>query len=515
MAQGGIHRSVNLESYLREKPRKIQMSDEPTYSELVTADNPELQNLKLSWATAVFTADDGLASMTSMHEAGDSIVAVGMMNDEGLIILGSGVMIGPGLLLTATHVLEEISQHKKTPIFFTFLPKTSRIWLPFDTSTVSGPSDFGEDRRKISDLSLVSCTLNSRAHSELPLMLTPLQVALPLVGERLWAFGYRHQLIIDGAASITPFVSSGLVTEAFPHGRGERMPSPCLEVQMDTLGGMSGGPVVNSDGKLVGIVSSSIDGGPSFITLIWDALRFDIKGTIPLLKRHDDTNLIQAMHLGLVKISGDFERKPWGDIVFEMSADESAFMERSCDPELLLQKKDRLTKDEIEKFIDDWGYELEQAATSKAIEYLNNLSAQAKHDVLGVSGITEDCLNLIEDFVAEDFEGIEDPDVNGIERINSSELNVDFYFNLLSVYWTVRVTKENYKSNEHLFSGHFINQTDDGDHVVLEIMQRLHFRGDFVFDLVDEDVNQSNITWLGVQKPKRRIRDLPIAREML
>lgn len=479
------------------------MSDGATYSELVTGDNPELENLKLSWDTAVFTADDGLASMTSMHEAGDSIVAVGMMNEEGLIILGSGVMVGPGLLLTATHVLEEISQHKKTPIFFTFLPEFSRIWLPFDTSTVSGPSEFGEDRKKVSDLSLVSCTLNSRAHSELPLMLTPLQVALPLIGERLWAFGYRHQLIIDGAASITPFVSSGLVTEAFPHGRGERMPSPCLEVQMDTLGGMSGGPVVNADGKLVGIVSSSIDGGPSFITLIWDALRFYIKGTIPQLKRHGDTNLTQAASLGLVKISGNFERKPWGDIVLNMSAEESSFMEKSCNPEFILHKKDRFTKDEIEKFIDNWGYELERAATSKAIEYLNNLSVQSKHDVLGVSGITGDCLNFIEDFSAEDFEGIEDPDINAIERTNSSELNVDFYFNLPSVYWTVRVRKENYRSNEHLFSDHFINQTDDGDHIALDIMQRLHFRGDFVFNLADEDVNQCNITWLGVQKPKR------------
>lgn len=487
------------------------MTDGPTYSALVTADNPELQNLKLSWATAMFTADDGLASMTSMHEAGDSLVAVGMMNDEGPIILGSGVMVGPGLLLTATHVLDEISQHKKTPIFFTFLPNTSRVWLPFDTSTVSGPSDFGEDRKKISDLSLVSCTLNSWAHTELPLMLTPLQVALPLVGERLWAFGYRHQLIIDGAASVTPLVSSGVVTEAFPHGRGERMPSPCLEVQMDTPGGMSGGPVVNADGKLVGIVSSAFDGGPSFITLIWDALRFGIKGTIPLLKLSDETNLIQAMHLGLVKISGDFERKPWGDIVLELSADESAFMERSCDPELLLKKKDRLTKDEIEKFIDDWGYELEQASKMKAVEYLNGLSVQNKHEILKVSGVTQDCLNLIEDFVAEDFEGIEDTDVNAIERINSSELNVDFYFDLRSVFWVVRVTKENYQFNEHLFSSHFMNQVDDNDHVTLEILQRLHFRGEFVFDLVNEYVSQSNITWLGVQKPKRRTRDLPIS----
>jgi len=39
------------------------------------------------------------------------------------------------------------------------------------------------------------------------------------------------------------------------------MPSRCLEVAMDTMGGMSGGPVVNDEGWLVGIVSSSFEGG--------------------------------------------------------------------------------------------------------------------------------------------------------------------------------------------------------------------------------------------------------------
>ncbi|WP_142916619.1 trypsin-like peptidase domain-containing protein, partial [Klebsiella pneumoniae] len=69
-------------------------------------------------------------------------------------------------------------------------------------------------------------------------------------------------------------VSSGLVTAAFPQGRGERMPAPCIEVEMDTMGGMSGGPVVDSDGNVIGVVSSSFDGGPSYVTLIWDALNY-------------------------------------------------------------------------------------------------------------------------------------------------------------------------------------------------------------------------------------------------
>lgn len=53
-------------------------------------------------------------------------------------------------------------------------------------------------------------------------------------------------------------VTSGLVTDCFPQGRGERMPASCIEVAMDSIGGMSGGPVVNDEGWLVGICSGLI-----------------------------------------------------------------------------------------------------------------------------------------------------------------------------------------------------------------------------------------------------------------
>jgi len=72
--------------------------------------------------------------------------------------------------------------------------------------------------------------VNSEAHERYPLTLAPLKVGLPLVGERLWAFGYRHDCLDNGIAAVTPLVTSGIVTAAFPHGRGERMPASCIEV---------------------------------------------------------------------------------------------------------------------------------------------------------------------------------------------------------------------------------------------------------------------------------------------
>lgn len=323
------------------------MGEGNTYSTLITHNNPALAELKLSWVTAEFTAEDGIGSMRSLHEAGDSIVAVAKMEDEGFTIIGSGVMVGPGLLLTATHVLDEFPREGGGPVFLTFLPHAARAWLPHDLMTVSGQSDVDESRRKVSDVSLVSCTLNSAEHQDFPLMLVPMQVALPLIGERLWAFGYRHQLIDNGTASISPIVSSGLVTAAFPHGRGERMPSPCFEVNMDTLGGMSGGPVVNSDGYLVGIVSSSFEGGPSYITLIWDALRFSVKGTIPKLSTRNEIHLLHANKLGLARIKGKVNRKPWGDVVLTMSEKEMSLFVDSSPSSVFENQKTALNTDQL------------------------------------------------------------------------------------------------------------------------------------------------------------------------
>ncbi|MGA3868728.1 serine protease [Ralstonia pseudosolanacearum] len=275
----------------------------------ITEDNPALATLRQSWVTAVYSNEDGIGPMGSLHEAGDALAALALIDDGGPIVLGSGVMIGPGLAVVATHVLAEFKAQNAHPVLLTFLPNGARAWLPRESSTLTGPSAFGVDRRIVSDVSLLSCTLNSEAFEHYPLALAPLQIALPLVGERLWAFGYRHDALQDAAALVTPLVTSGVVTAVFPRGRGERMPSACVEVAMDTKGGMSGGPVVNANGDLVGIVSSSLDGGPSYVTLIWEALRIKVSSRLPSLALRGDIDLFAARELGLVKLKGQVKRK--------------------------------------------------------------------------------------------------------------------------------------------------------------------------------------------------------------
>jgi len=295
---------------------------EQTHIVQITSDNPELASLQKSWVTTVFSAEDGLGPMASLHQAGDSIVALATMTEDGFMILGSGVMVGPGLMFTASHVLDEFPQNGAGPVCLTFLPGGARAWLPRGRTTMSGPSDFGPDRRRVSDLTLMSCALNSAALGEFPLVLAPVQLALPLIGDRLWAFGYRHGDIVDRVALLTPLVTSGLVTGCYPQGRGERMPASCIEVDMDTMGGMSGGPVVNDEGWVVGIVSSSFDGGPTYVTLIWDAVRISVHGAPSEMWPDAEGGLLVGRDLGLVKLKGAVERDEAGNVTLTMSTSE-------------------------------------------------------------------------------------------------------------------------------------------------------------------------------------------------
>lgn len=481
------------------------MSEQHTF--MITEANPLLADLKLSWTSMVFSSDDGIGSMRSLHEAGDSLVAVAYLDDESPSFLGSGVMVAPGLLLTATHVLDELRALEKHPIFLTFLPTGARGWLAEESRNSMRESQFEKGEANPSDLALVSCTLNSDALADYPLNLGTLRVGLPLVGERLWAFGFRHGFVEDRIASVSPMVSSGLVTAAFPQGRGERMPAPCIEVEMDTMGGMSGGPVVDSDGNVIGVVSSSFDGGPSYVTLIWDALNYRIGGTVPALMKYQDVSLLTAKSMGLARIKGSIERKPWGDIVFTMSEDEMELIKLSSDPSAITTSNKFLKDDQLEEFSDKWGYDLEHAASDAAIECLESASDSPIQRFLGAVGVPLECLKTIQHFSATDFEGVEDPEIYSSEQLNDENIKLGYYFELLSVVWGIQVLKEDYYAHKMDFDSHFYNQELKDRMVYMEAFQRCLFKADVIFTPDTEEFTNIKIVWMGIRIPNKRVKN--------
>ncbi len=294
------------------------------HSVLITEENADVKKLKTICGRPEFSSVDGIGSLDSLYQASDAIIAVAGFFDDQLVTMGSGVMIGPGLMLTATHVLDEFPRDGSGPIFLTFLPGSSaRAWLPNDVAVASGPSEFrtaGKDRRKVSDIALISCALHSDAHLGHELSLVPIEVCLPLPAERLWAVGFKHGTVEEDTQGLIPMVTSGLVTECFVKGRGERMASTCIEVSMETVGGLSGGPVFNKDGQVVGIVSSSFEGGPTYVTLVWDALRLSVKSPQKGVWPCSTLDLLKGRDLGLVTIKGQVERKKGSkDIILNLT----------------------------------------------------------------------------------------------------------------------------------------------------------------------------------------------------
>ncbi|MBI5538012.1 MAG: trypsin-like peptidase domain-containing protein [Deltaproteobacteria bacterium] len=112
----------------------------------------------------------------------------------------------------------------------------------------------------------------------------------PTEGETVHGFGYRSPTIqITPGPTPTlswtdvPTSTSGEIIEVHPERRDRgRLTFPCVHVGARIDGGMSGGPVFNSAGHLVGINCSELpageDGSPpaSYFALLWPTMGIEI-----------------------------------------------------------------------------------------------------------------------------------------------------------------------------------------------------------------------------------------------
>ena len=267
-----------------------------------------------AWVRPEFQAHDGLVDLDSLHIMDGLVLAFGFIDDRGANSYGSGIMVAPGLLVTATHVAEETKG--TAGMAFSFLSSGKmRLWSPHQVHILTGPRNDvlmnGDDRRRVSDVTLCSCYPMSDVALDQPLLMAHLEVAIPKIGERLWAVGYRETARED-APSMAMLCSSGLVTAVYLEGRGTLLPGPCIEIGMNTVGGMSGGPVFNTLGHVIGIVSTSIEAddllGPTYVSLIWPALVGEVDAPWPKeYWPNGEASLKLANSLGFARIHGEVE----------------------------------------------------------------------------------------------------------------------------------------------------------------------------------------------------------------
>ena len=200
-------------------------------------------------------------------------------------VLGSGVLVAPGIALCANHVIQpladELAAGRINPTCAGITSEGMQIWK-IQSIALTGNSDIA-----IAVMKLIS-GIPSHNH----FFHSPITTRTPAIGEELLICGFRasekeFQRNEKGVEiGMELWVSKGNVTETFPEGRDSvMMPWASLAINAFSTGGMSGGPVYDKYGNLLGLLSSSIDcedgESISYVSMIWPTLGSKFKGAWP------------------------------------------------------------------------------------------------------------------------------------------------------------------------------------------------------------------------------------------
>lgn len=203
------------------------------------------------------------------------LLALSFRDRNGHHTYGSGVMVGPGLALCAAHVLHEndfydkLQRDEATLVVQAPLPEGGmQLWTVLRMALVPN-----------SDLAVLSMVLTSSYPADRRFVTACLTTRMPALGDVLTVTGLsavgNGTEPIARSTHVEMFTQchAGLVIDRYPNGRDRNLAGPCLAVECAVPGGTSGGPVFDSRGYLVGILSTSYDGAEiSFVSHIWPAL---------------------------------------------------------------------------------------------------------------------------------------------------------------------------------------------------------------------------------------------------
>lgn len=203
---------------------------------------------------------------------------------------GSAVLVAPGVALCASHVvqprIDDLLASREAMTCFGVTKAGLQIWRTKKITIVPN-----------SDLAILGLELASSLSDGDSLYQTVVTTRMPKIGEQLTIFGFRAaQDFFERSSAPAEFtanilICSGKVVARYIAGRDRvMMPWPVLEVACPSWGGMSGGPVVDSEGKVLGLLSSSFstqdNTGPSYVSLVIPCLttRFEGGWPAPLFK---------------------------------------------------------------------------------------------------------------------------------------------------------------------------------------------------------------------------------------
>jgi hypothetical protein len=141
-----------------------------------------------------------------------------------------------------------------------------------------------------------------------------------------------------------------------------------------------------------------------------------------------------------------------------------------------------------EEFEDEYGNEIEDAASTAALEYLNALPLIECRMLLEEAGYPNACTALLSSFQFDDYEGVEDPEVVSISDVGDGNIFIQYRFNLLSVRFEGIVPTKGYFSKPDMFDRYFLNVTSRETDTEIDSYPRIYFDASIIFDRKNEEV---------------------------
>jgi hypothetical protein len=195
-----------------------------------------------------------------------ALAAIVMRDAAGTTAMRTAVMIAPGLAVTAAHVLGPLEDIIAGNVALLMVsPRQGGLDL-WRVHKLSAAPD--------SDVAYVSVSLASPIDAEWQLTTIPVTTRMPELGESVHLVGLRFLApAIDNTDRVSlrgelHAARGEVVATHHPIRDPVLMPFPTIEVSCGSLGGMSGGAVLDDDGFLLGVTSRGFDApdglGPTF-----------------------------------------------------------------------------------------------------------------------------------------------------------------------------------------------------------------------------------------------------------
>lgn len=183
-------------------------------------------------------------------------------------LIATAFFVAPGVAITAWHVFKDFlppipasGHYLNAP-----MPAEFQVISPLLDQEVIvwpvGSFSVGTDTTGGSDLTAIGCHVSGNQPKQTIHHCLELSTRFPVIGEKLFTLGLKEhskRRWRGGPVQLEVYESAGTVIDVYPKGRGQMPHGPCFAIDSGATGGMSGAPVFDQSGLVVGVLTSGTD----------------------------------------------------------------------------------------------------------------------------------------------------------------------------------------------------------------------------------------------------------------